>query len=45
MTEAEAEQALAGLIRDGAGRSHMEDMETLITGVVEEAHSTFNEAK
>lgn len=45
MTEADAEQALGGLIQSEAGRSRREDMERLIACVVEEAHGALDEAK
>lgn len=45
MTEADAEQALGNLMQAGDGRSHRDDMETLIAYVVEEAHNALDEAK
>lgn len=45
MTEADAEQALGSLMQAGDGRSHRDDMETLIACVVEEAHNALDEAK
>ena len=39
------EQALSSLVQSGAGRSRSEDMEKLITCVVEEAHGALDEAK
>ena len=45
MMEADAEQALSSLVQSGAGRSRSEDMEKLITCVVEEAHGALDEAK
>lgn len=45
MTEADAEQALGSLMQAGDGRSHREDMDTLIACVVEEAHNALDEAK
>lgn len=45
MTEADAERALGSLMQAGDGRSHRDDMETLIACVVEEAHNALDEAK